>query len=134
MLYKSNSCPTIEDAAFEVKYWVEEDMNAVFDKMEAEDTWAADAKGENEVPKEGKEKTGDMEDTTDYSMSPGTVVSNDSGDQDPGSRSDTDMPDLKRKARASNGGEERTKSVKTDNEGRLFVGKKKEVAHDGEKA
>ena len=46
MLYKSNSCPTIEDAAFEVKYWVEEDMNAVFDKMEAEDTWAADAKGE----------------------------------------------------------------------------------------
>ena len=66
-------------------------------------------------------------------MSPGTVVSNDSGDQDSGSTSDTDMPGLKRKARASNGGEERTKSVKTDNEGRLFVGKK-EVAHDGEKA
>jgi hypothetical protein len=33
MLYKSNICPTIEDAAFEVCYWVEADMREVFDEV-----------------------------------------------------------------------------------------------------
>jgi hypothetical protein len=33
LLYKSNPCPTVEDAAFGVKYWIEEDMAGVLDKM-----------------------------------------------------------------------------------------------------
>lgn len=33
LLYKSNPCPTVEDAAFEVKHWVEEDMSRVLDTM-----------------------------------------------------------------------------------------------------
>jgi hypothetical protein len=41
LLYKSNACPTVEDAAFEVKYWVEEDMSTVFEKMEAADVKTA---------------------------------------------------------------------------------------------
>ena len=42
MLYKSSTCPSVEDAAFEVKYWIEEDMTAVFDRMEEGDIWAAE--------------------------------------------------------------------------------------------
>ncbi|KAF1843651.1 uncharacterized protein K460DRAFT_433363 [Cucurbitaria berberidis CBS 394.84] len=42
VLYKSNACPSVEDAAFEIKYWIEEDMSAVFDKVEVGDVWSAD--------------------------------------------------------------------------------------------
>ncbi|KAF2623432.1 hypothetical protein BU25DRAFT_494378 [Macroventuria anomochaeta] len=33
LLYKSNVCPPIEDAAFEICYWVEEDIKEVFDEV-----------------------------------------------------------------------------------------------------
>ena len=37
MLYQSNPCATIEDALFEIKYWLDEDMDAVFEKIRAAD-------------------------------------------------------------------------------------------------
>jgi hypothetical protein len=78
MLYKSNACPTVEDAAFEVKYWVEEDMAMVFEKMEAGDVWAADVKtadvkSANETPgKSGKGATGEVKKTTEGAGDEGT--------------------------------------------------------------
>lgn len=42
LLYKSNPCPSIEDVAFEVSYWVEDDISSVLKDMENGDIWAAD--------------------------------------------------------------------------------------------
>jgi hypothetical protein len=98
LLYKSNACPTVEDAAFEVKYWVEEDMSTVFEKMEAGDVWAADVKSTEpskkfgaappkkndegvcgeEKKKDGVKKTGGSEGrktTMERDASPETVMS-----------------------------------------------------------
>jgi hypothetical protein len=107
LLYKSNACPTVEDAAFEVKYWVEEDMAMVFEKMEAGDVWAADVKTGTEPPKkngegsggegkmEGVKKTGEKgaggegeggKAITDRSASPKTVA----GDNDEVKEKDKD--------------------------------------------
>lgn len=41
MLYKSNVCPTIEDAAFEACYWVEKDMRGAFDRVLEIETYVA---------------------------------------------------------------------------------------------
>jgi len=60
MLYKSNKFPIAEDAAFEVKYWLEEYRSAVFDKMDARDIWipaaTADGKVQAGAPKKKKKK------------------------------------------------------------------------------
>jgi len=37
MLYQSNPCSTVEDALFEIKYWIEEDLDEVFESMRAGD-------------------------------------------------------------------------------------------------
>jgi hypothetical protein len=56
LLYKSNPCPTVEDAAFEVKCWVEEDMAGVLDKMDNGSIWVKDNKGVEEKNTEGGER------------------------------------------------------------------------------
>ena len=60
LLYKSNPCPTVEDAAFEVKYWVEQDMWGVLDKMNEGATWVADDEKAGEGDK-GEEKNDEGE-------------------------------------------------------------------------
>jgi hypothetical protein len=37
IIYKSNRCPTVEDAAFELMHWVKEDMWDVLDRMKKSD-------------------------------------------------------------------------------------------------
>jgi hypothetical protein len=39
VLYKSNACPTIEDASFEVKFWIEEDMWDILSEIKEGETW-----------------------------------------------------------------------------------------------
>jgi hypothetical protein len=43
--YKSNVCCSVKDAAFEIKYWIEEDMSQLIDKMKVGHTWTASVKG-----------------------------------------------------------------------------------------
>ncbi|KAF2033335.1 hypothetical protein EK21DRAFT_86439 [Setomelanomma holmii] len=42
VLYRSNVCPTVEDAAFEIKFWIEEDMSGVLDGMRNGEVWVVD--------------------------------------------------------------------------------------------
>jgi hypothetical protein len=138
--YKSNACPTVEDAVFEVKYWVEEDMSIVLGKMEAGDMWAADVQKEapkNVAPKkngegvggeekmQGVEKDGGGEEKADRSTSPETVNGDDDKAKDKGKQpiaptADTTTSILKRKARDDDD-KERAKSRKNEEEERVFI-------------
>jgi hypothetical protein len=39
ILYLSNLCPTVEDAAFEIAFWMEEDLGDVLGAMREGETW-----------------------------------------------------------------------------------------------
>jgi hypothetical protein len=154
LLYKSNACPTVEDAAFEVKYWVEEDMANVFEKMEAGDVWAADVKiATTEPPRKNGEGAGGEEKktgvsaggegeggkatTADRSASPETVAGdNDDGvkememDKDRGKhpaptpQTTTGAHTNLKRKARDDDDEERAKSRKNEEEERVFVREK----------
>lgn len=42
VLYKSNVCPTVEDAAFEMQFWLEEDMWGVLEEVKEGESWSAE--------------------------------------------------------------------------------------------
>jgi hypothetical protein len=139
LLYKSNPCPTVEDAAFEVKCWVEEDMAGVLDKMDNGSIWVKDNKGVEEKNTEGGErmegvekgkaaggkKDGERMEGIEKTTANDTVPTSTApaSDDDPASQQllDETRAALKRKSHAADNGD-RKKAVKVTEDERVFIG------------
>jgi hypothetical protein len=140
MLYKSNRCPTVEDAAFEVMYWVEEDMWGVLEKMEerggrvgtkqeGNSTGGGDkSQAKNDCKEQEGTENNEIKDSTTEKT---TVIQKGESCAQTESRTSG----LKRKSRAEDS-DERKKSVKISEDERVFVGnsKLKELMGDDDAA